>query len=85
MKDTSRNLRTSGSEGSESTTKTTKTSAEVGGTVRLKSLCKDGGENPGTGLSIPAAGSFFEADAERGAALILCGLAEAAPEGAKGE
>lgn len=77
----------SGSAGSGSTPKTSakpKPVAVVSGIVRLKSLTV-GGDNPGTGMWIPAAGQIFEADAERGKALVACGLAEVAPEGAKGE
>lgn len=87
MKDTLKTSPNSGSGGSESTPKTSAKPkpADVGnGIVRLKSLTV-GGDNPGTGMFIPPAGQIFEADAERGNALVACGLAEVAPEGAKGE
>ena len=90
---------TSGSKGSASKKKQS-SAGEPGGPVRPESLAADGGvasgivrlksltvggDNPGTGMWIPPAGQIFEADAERGKALVACGLAEVAPEGAKGE
>ena len=77
---------TSGSKGSASMPKSAEkhSAGAVSGIVRLKSLTV-GGDNPGTGMWIPPAGQIFEADAERGKALVACGLAEVAPEGAKGE
>lgn len=77
---------TSGSKGSASMPKSAEkhSGAAASGIVRLKSLTV-GGDNPGTGMWIPPAGQIFEADAERGKALVACGLAEVAPEGAKGE
>jgi hypothetical protein len=83
-------LKTSPNGGNAASASTPKTSAKpklavvVSGTVRLKSLTV-GGDNPGTGMFIPPAGQIFEADAERGKALVACGLAEVAPDGAKGE
>lgn len=86
MNDISKTSPPSGSKGSASTPKTNvkqSSGSGVSGTVRLRST--SGGDHPGTGLTIPPAGEIFEADAEKGLALIACGLAEAAPEGAKGE
>ncbi len=76
MTDTSKKPRTSGSAVSESTEK----SAPAPAFVRLKSLSVEGGDNPGNGIFIPKAGQIFEADAERGQALIACGLAELVKE-----
>ena len=59
--------------------------AAVIGIVRLRSLLDGGGDHPGTGLSVPPKGVIFEAAGEQGRSLIACGLAEAAPESAKGE
>lgn len=87
MSDTLKTSLPSGSKGSASTPKTSEkqnSGGAVSVTVRLKSLTV-GGENPGAGIFLPGIGQIFEADAERGKALIACGLAEAAPEGAKGE
>ena len=86
MSDTLTTSPQSGKRVSASTPKMSEKPSEgsVSGTVRLKSLTP-GGENPGSGMFIPGVGEIFEADAERGAALIACGLAEAAPDGAKGE
>lgn len=86
----SKQSQTNGSEGLESTKrKSAKQSpavvASVPRTLRLRSLVKDGGEHPGSGLALPVGGEIFEADGARGMDLVACGLAELAPEGAKGE
>ena len=81
----------SGSGASESMTKNVATTESTGtesaaGSVRLKSLLKDGGEMPGLGgLYVPREGEVFEASAEQGRALLACGYAEVAGETAKGE
>lgn len=90
MTDTLKPSPTSGSKGSASTPKTSaKPNFVAGGNVivRLKSLVAGGGEHPGTGSYIPRAGEIFEADAERGQALVACGLAVIAGDTAqvKGE
>lgn len=79
MTDTSKKSRTSGSAVSDATAK----SADAPAVVRLKSLLLDGGDHPGSGLSIPKAGQIFEVDADRGFALVAYGLAEIAPAGAE--
>lgn len=79
MTDTSKKPRTSGSAVSESTEK----SAPAPAFVRLKSLLAGGGDHPGSGLSIPKAGTIFEADVDRGLSLVAAGLAEIAPAGAE--
>ena len=73
---------TSGSKGSASMPKSAEkpSGAVVSGTVRLKSLSAEGGDNPGNGIFIPKAGQIFEANAEQGRALIACGLAELVKE-----
>lgn len=78
MTDTFKTSPISGSEGSGSTPKTSAKPSPVAGvrgTVTLKSLTV-GGDNPGSGMWIPAEGEIFEANAEQGQALIACGLAE---------
>lgn len=87
MTDTLKPSPNNGSRSSASTPKTSEKpskSADVSGPVRLRSLTV-GGENPGTGMYLPPEGEIFEANAEQGKALVACGLAEAAPESAKGE
>jgi len=86
MTDTLKPSPPNGSEGSTSTKKTSeKPSSDVGGNVivRLKSLF--GCDHPASGLTVPKAGTIFEADAERASSVVAAGLAELAPAGAKGE
>jgi FKBP-type peptidyl-prolyl cis-trans isomerase len=89
MSDTLKTSQNSGSSASESTPKKSakqkSTIVAESGLLRLRSTTV-GGENPGSGMYVPPEGTVFEADVDRGQALIACGLAElAAPEGAKGE
>lgn len=74
----------SGNKGSGSM-KTQTSVSEPARIVRLRSRLEGGGDHPGTGLSVPSRGVIFEVAADQGQSLIACGLAEAAPEGAKGE